>query len=79
MIKEYWQRSICLPFTDIAFAEMKTRFTKERKSHYGRCRFDPEFAIEHDENKTNKADQCLAEKWDHVMLLPAYNHGKVIR
>lgn len=43
MIKEYWQRSIYLPFTDISFTEMKIRFTKERGSHYGRCRFDPEF------------------------------------
>ena len=79
MIKEYWQRSIYLFFIDIAFTGMKIHFVKERRSHYGRCRFDPEFATEYDENKKNNANQCLAKKWDHVMLLPAYIRGKVIR
>ena len=70
MIKEYWQRSVYLPFIDVAFAEAKPCFTKEKRSHHERCRLDPEVIIEHDENKTNEPNQCPAEKWDHVMLLP---------
>ena len=48
MIKEYWQRSVYLPFIDFYYL----------------------FIIEHDENKINEPNQCPAEKWDHVMLLP---------
>ena len=33
---------------------------------------------EHDENKINELNQCLTEKWDHVMPLPAYFHGQLI-
>lgn len=29
MVNEHCQRSVYLPFTDTAFAEMKPRFTKE--------------------------------------------------
>ena len=62
MVKEYWQISVYLPFTDIAFGEMKTRFTTEKRSHCGSCKLDAEVAIEHDENKINEPNQCLVEK-----------------
>ena len=37
------------------------------RSHYNRYRPIPESFIAHDEKKINKLNQCLIEKWDHVM------------
>lgn len=38
------------------------------------CRLDSEVVIEHNKNKINEANRCLAEKWDHIMPLLVYLH-----
>ena len=43
-----------------------------------RYRVIPEGVIDHDENNINELKQCLTEKWDHFMPLPAYFQGKLI-
>ena len=37
---------------DVAFIDMKPRFSQDEKSHYERCSLFPKVVIEHDENKT---------------------------
>ena len=36
---------------DVAFIDMKPRFSQDEKSHYERCSLFPKVVIEHDENK----------------------------
>ena len=37
------------------------------------------FILDHDQNKINQPNQCLEEKWNHVMPPPAYTHSILIR
>ena len=60
-VKEYWQRSVYLPFLDVACAEMKSRFSQEMRAHYELCELTPEVVLEHDDDKINELNQCLTE------------------
>ena len=54
-VKQYWQRSLYLPFFDVVPPFMKPSFTQENRSHYGRCRLTYKVTIEQDKkNKINK-------------------------
>lgn len=66
-------------FLDVAFSNRKPRFIQEKRSYYEHCRLVPQVVIEHDENKINELDQCLKEKWDHIILLPICFHGQLIK
>ena len=78
-VKESWQRSVYLPFLDVACAEMKSRFSQKKRAHYELCGLIPEVVVEHDDDKINELNQCLTEKWSHIMPLPASFHGELIR
>ena len=52
-VKEFWERSVCLPSFDVAFVEIGSLVRQENKSHYEFCRLIPEAVIQHDENYKN--------------------------
>ena len=60
-VKQYWQRSVYLLFLEVAFADMKSHFSQEKRSNYVRCRLIPKVVIGHNEKKTNQRNQCLTE------------------
>ena len=45
---------VCLPFIDVAFAEIKPSCKSKNISHYERCGLISNAVIEHDENKINE-------------------------
>ena len=78
-VKEYWQRSVYLPFLDVACAEMKFRFSQEMRAHYELCGLIPEVVVEHDDDKIYELNQCLTEMWSRIIPPPASFHGELIR
>ena len=50
-----------------------------RKESPELCGLIPEVVVEHDDDKINELNQCLTEKWSHIMPLPASFHGELIR
>ena len=77
MVKKFWWRYLLS--LEVAFADIKTRFSQER-GWLGllTLRTIPKGVIEHEVNKINELNQCLIEKWDHVMPLPAYIHNQLL-
>lgn len=55
-------KKIRILFLDIVFANIKTRFTQEKKSYSECCTLMHEFDIEHNENNINKLNQYRIEK-----------------
>ena len=73
------QGSAHVQFLDVAFSDLRSLFSQEKRSHYELCRLISEVVMEYFENKINQLNQCLTEKWDHVMFPPAYFHGQQIK
>ena len=51
VVEKHWQRSIYLFFLDVAFTDIETHLSQEKRSHNERCWLIHGVVVEHDENK----------------------------
>ena len=55
--------------------ETKSRFSQEKRAYY---ELAPIAKVFH-KNDTNRNNQYVKDKWNHVIPLPTYFHGELIR
>ena len=77
--KEYWKRTVAIPFLDIVSSELKSPYSHEKWAHYELCALVPEAISKKDENAVTSLLNVLKEKWEHILPLPAAFESELFR
>lgn len=76
---QYWKRTVAIPFLDVICSELKSRFSKENRTHYELCALIPQVITSMSEETTVELAQALHEKWGHLMPLPSSFESELFR
>ena len=70
---------MAIPFLDVIWSELKSRFSKEKRAHYELCALIPQVITSKSEEATVEVGQVLHEKWGHLMPLPSSFESELFR
>ena len=70
---------MAIPFLDVICSELKSRFSKEKRTHYELCALIPQVITFMSEETTVELAQLLHEKWGHLMPSPSSFESELFR
>ena len=66
-VAQYWKVTTVIPFSDIVYSQLKSRFSEDKRSHYELCALVPEVIITKSSESLLESCQILLRKWEHIM------------
>ena len=64
---------------DIAYSELKSRLSEDRRSHYELCALVPEVIITKSSESLLESCQVFLRKWEHIILLSSVFDSELFR
>jgi hypothetical protein len=78
-VPQYWKRTVAIPLLDVICAELKSRFSEDKRAHYELCALIPEVIVTKTTEAAVELGRVFHGKWSHLIPLPAAFDSELLR